>query len=162
MTKVLLAWGAAPLLAVTLHAQPPTPATQPARPPDRPPSGEPATPLPAPEPDLGGSRDRGDDERAPRPRGTGDGGDDAEGSTLTLTGCLERVAPRGFRLRQVEGRDDTVADDVRLQGAAEQLRGMVGKVVEVRGTYEQATPATTDPYFSVDRVRQVQATCEAR
>lgn len=162
MKNHLLTFCIATALTVSLHAQPPTPATQPARPADRPPTGEPSTPLPAPEPDLGGARDRdrGDDRslnRRPNPEGG-----DANVSELTLTGCLERVNPKAFRLRQIAGRDDTVTEDVRLQGALDQLRPMIGRVVEVRGTYEQATPTTTDAYFSVARVREVARTCEAR
>lgn len=159
MTRTLLSLCSAALLTTSLAAQPPTPATQPARPPDRPPTGEPARPLPAPEPDLGGARD--DEDRPLNRRPTPEAGD-PETSELTLKGCLERVNARAYRLRQSPGDDGTVADDVQLQGAIEQLRPLVGRVVEVRGTYEQATPATTDAYFSVARVRQVTGTCEAK
>ena len=161
MTRTLLAMTGAVLLTTTLHAQPQTPATQPARPPDRPPTGEPTPrPLPLPEPEREGTRER-DDERPLSDRTTPEAGD-VESSTLTLRGCLERINAKAFRLRDAKNNDATVTEDVRLEGAVDDLRPLVGRVVEVRGTYEQGTPATTDPYFSVTRVREVSARCEAR
>ena len=129
MAKTLLSTLGALALATSLGAQQPTPATQPVRPPDRPPSGEPAPPLRAPEPDS----------RRPAERGSGDGesreAGEPEAGTLTLKGCLQRVAsPQAFRLHPVEGDDATVTEDVRLGGDVEQLRDHVGRIVEVRGT----------------------------
>ena len=112
----------------------------------------------APEPDL---RDRGK-------RGSGDGesrtSGEPEPGTLTLKGCLQRVAsPQGFRLHPVEGDDATVTAEVRLSGDIEQLRDHVGRIVEARGSYEQATPVTTTPAsFSVTRVKALAGTCPAR
>lgn len=157
MTRTLLTLCSATLLTASLSAQPPTPATQPVRPPDRP-TGEPTRPLPAPEPAPTGARD---DEPTLNRRPTPESGD-PETSELTLKGCLERVNARAFRLRQAPADDGTVTEDVRLQGAIEELRPLIGRVVEVRGTYEQATPAMTDAYFSVARVRQIGANCEAK
>ena len=152
MTSTLYTTIGAIALATALSAQSPTPATQPVRPPDRPPAGEPPPrPLPAPQPD--------DDERVLGGLKTPEDGD-AEVLTTTLRGCLERAGAKGFRLRDIENDDATVTEDVRLEGAVEQLRGLVGRTVEVRGTYEQGTPSTTSPFFSVGRVREVSGTCE--
>ena len=158
MTRTLFTICSAVVFTASLAAQPQTPATQPVRPPDRRPTGEPTRPLPAPEPAPAGTRD---DERPLNRLPTPESGD-VETSDLTLKGCLERVNARAFRLRQAPGDDGTVTEDVRLQGALEEMRPLVGRLVEVRGTYEQATPATTDPYFSVARVRQLAANCEAK
>lgn len=158
MTRTLLTLCSATLLTASLAAQPQTPATQPVRPPDRRPTGEPTRPLPAPEPDPAGMRD---DDRPLNRLPTPESGD-SETSELTLKGCLERVNARAFRLRQAPADDGTVTEDVRLQGAIDQMRPLIGRLVEVRGTYEQATPATTDAYFSVARVRQIGANCEAK
>ena len=157
MTKTLLSTLGALALATTLGAQQPSPATQPVRPPDRPPSGEPQPPLHAPVPDLG-DRKKGGGDGESRTSGEPDAG------TLTLKGCLQRVAsPAGYRLHPVEGNDATVTADVRLTGASEQLRDHVGRIVEARGSYEQETPATTKPAsFNVSRVRALTGTCPAR
>jgi hypothetical protein len=147
------------LLATTLHAQQPTPATQPVRPPDRPPAGEPSPPtLPLPAPERGGGDD---DERPLTGRSTPEAGD-PEQSTVVLKGCLERVDAKAFRLRGTRGNDATVTEDVRLEGAVDLLRANVGKLVEVRGTYEQGTPATTDPFFSVTRVKPLAGECSTK
>ncbi len=151
MTRHLLTFTGAVLLATSLQAQAPTPATQPVRPPDRRPAGEPP-PLPAPE-------RGGDDERAFPGRSTPEDGDPEVG-TLVLKGCLERVDARAFRLRPVRGDQATVTADVQLQGAVETLRPHVGSVVEVRGTYEQGTPASSKAFFSVTRVTKRPGTCE--
>ncbi len=154
MTRNLLSLTGVVLLAGSLQAQPPTPATQPVRPPDRPPMGEPAPPArPLPAPDAGG-----DDERPLSRRASPEDGDPSMTAT-TLKGCLERVDGKAFRLRGVKGNDATVTRDVRLQGAAERLRAHIGSVVEVRGTYEQGTPATTEAFFNVTRVRQLADSC---
>lgn len=158
MTRVLLTLCSATLLTASLSAQPTTPATQPVRPPDRPPTGEPARPLPAPEPAPTGERD---DVPTLNRRPTPESGD-PETSELTLKGCLERVNARAFRLRQAPADDGTVIEDVRLQGAVDELRPLTGRLVEVRGTYEQATPVTADAHFSVARVRQIAANCEVK
>ena len=157
MTKNLLTLAGACMLATTLAAQQPTPATQPVRPPDRPPAGEPSPPvLPRPDPDRGG-----DDERPFPARPTPEDGDPEVG-TVTLKGCVERVNAKAFRLRGVKGDEATVTEDVRLEGAIEDLRANVGRMVEVRGTYEQGTPSTTDAFFSVSRVRQIPGECPDR
>lgn len=156
MTRQLLSLTGAVLLTTTLHAQAPTPATQPARPPDRPPTGEPSPPaLPLPAPDRGG-----DDERPFPPRPTPESGD-PEMATLTLKGCLERVDGKAFRLRDVKGDDATVTKDVRVQGALDELRDHVGSVVELRGTFQQDTPASTEAFFNVTRVRKLADTCSS-
>jgi hypothetical protein len=153
MTSTLFTTLGAFALATTLSAQTPTPATQPVRPPDRPPAGEPTPrPLPAPQSD--------DDERVLGGLKTPEDGD-SRVTALTLRGCLERAGAKGFRLRDIADDDATVTEDVRLEGAVDQLRDLVGRAVEVRGTYEQGTPTTTAPFFSVARVRQVSGTCEA-
>ncbi|BCS35151.1 hypothetical protein TBR22_A43780 [Luteitalea sp. TBR-22] len=143
-------------LAAVIHAQPPTPATQPVRPPDRPPAGEPQ-PLPTPEPDLGGARERG---MRDRPRSTPEAGDPELGR-LTLTGCLERAGSRAWRLRPIEGDEATVTEEVRLGGDVESLRAHVGQRVELRGTYEQATPASRPATFAVDRLTVVGGACRS-
>ena len=81
-----------------------------------------------------------------------------------MKGCLQRVASsQVFRLHPVEGDDATVTTDVRLGGDVEQLRDHVGRIVEVRGSYEQDTPATTTPAsFSVSRVKALTGTCPAQ
>jgi hypothetical protein len=141
MAKIALPILGALALSTTLWAQAPTPATQPVRPPERP-TGEPTAPLPAPEPDFGDTRRKG---------------------STTLKGCLQAVASRGFRLHPVEGDDATVTQDVRLGGEIERLREHLGRIVEVRGTYEQDTPATqTTALFRVDRVKALAGTCPAR
>jgi hypothetical protein len=153
MAKIALPILGALALSTTLWAQAPTPATQPVRPPERP-TGEPTTPLPAPEPDFGDTRRKGSNS-------SGEGEPDA--STTTLKGCLQAVASRGFRLHPVEGDDATVTQDVRLGGEIERLREHLGRIVEVRGTYEQDTPATqTTALFRVDRVKALAGTCPAR
>jgi hypothetical protein len=140
-------------LATTLGSQPQSPTTQPVRPPERPPSGEPA-PLPRPEPPLAGSprTGSGDGERTPE-------AGDPKAGTLTMKGCLQRPTTTTFRLRHVEGNDATVTKDVRVGGDADQLRPHIGQVVEVRGTYEQETPATGAATFRVDLVRALTGTC---
>jgi hypothetical protein len=158
MTKTLLSTLGALALATSLGAQQPSPATQPVRPPDRPPSGEPQPPVRAPDPDLG-DRTR---------QGSGDGesrkADEPAPGTLTLKGCLQRAGtPAVYRLHPVEGDDATVTADVRLGGDIEQLRDYVGRIVEARGAYEQATPvATTPASFSVSRVKALSGTCPAK
>lgn len=154
-TTTLLQTVGALTLATTLGVQAPTPSTQPVRPPDRPPAGEPTNPLPAPEPDLGGARPRGD-RGTPSP----DGGD-VEAGTIVLTGCLQRVSARTYQLRPVEGDDTTITEEVQLGGGVERLRQHVGQVVELRGTYEQATPASAPSTFSVDRIRPLGRVCAA-
>ena len=158
MTKTLLSTLGALALATTLGAQQPTPATQPVRPPDRPPSGEPQPPLRAPEPTLGDRTKRGSGDGESRPA------DEPAAGTLTLKGCLQRTAsPPAFRLHRIEGDDASVTADVRLGGDVEQLRDHVGRIVEVRGTYVQETPATTTPQsFSVTRVKPLTGTCPAK
>lgn len=156
MTVILRSLGIV-MLAGAVYAQPPTPATQPARPPDRPPAGEPQ-PLPPPEPDLGGARDRGVRDR---PRQTPEGGD-PELATLSLSGCLERAGDRAWRLRPIEADQATVTESVRLGGDVEALRAHVGQRVELRGTYEQATPAREPATFAVDRIRVLGGTCRSR
>ena len=100
--------------------------------------------------------------------GSGDGesrkSGEPEAGTLTLKGCLQRVgSSKAFRLHPIEGDDATVTADVRLGGDVEQLRDHVGRIVEVRGIYEQDTPATTTPSsFSVSRVKALTGTCPAR
>jgi hypothetical protein len=153
MTSTLYTTIGALALATTLAAQSLTPATQPVRPPDRPPTGEPATPRPLPAPPSDG------DERVLGGLKTPEGGD-SQLTSLTLRGCLERAGAKGFRLRDIKDDDATVTEEVRLEGAVDQLRDLVGRTVEVRGTYEQGTPATTEPFFSVARVRQVSGTCD--
>ena len=154
-TTMLLQTVGAMALTTTLGVQAPTPSTQPVRPPDRPPAGEPATPLPAPEPDLGDARSRG-------VRGTSSPeGGDVEAGTLVLTGCLQRVSARTYQLRPVEGDDATITEEVQLGGGVERLRQHVGQVVELRGTYEQGTPASAPATFSVDRVRPLGRVCPA-
>ena len=116
MTKTLLSTLGALALATSLGAQQPSPATQPVRPPDRPPSGEPPPPLRAPEPDLGDRAKHGSGDGESRKSG------EPEAGTLTLKGCLQRVAsPQVFRLHPIEGDDATVTADVRLGGDVEQL-----------------------------------------
>ena len=145
------------LLAATVQAaQPPTPATQPARPPDRPPTGEPQ-PLPVPEPVREGDSARPGRDR---PSQSPEAGDPTL-RTLTLTGCLERAGTRAWRLRPIEGDDATVTEDVRLGGAVDDLRAHVGQRVELRGTYEQATPARQPATFAVDRIRVVGGACRS-
>lgn len=158
MTKTVLSTLGALALATSLGAQPQTPATQPVRPPDRPPTGEPAPPPRAPDVDLGrAKRGSGDGES-----GKGDVGEPEPG-TLTLKGCLQRVAVGGFRLHPIEGDDASVTSDVRLGGDVEKIGEHVGRVVEVRGTYVQDTPATTKPAsFSVERVKALTGTCPAK
>ena len=154
MAKIALPLLGALALSTTLWAQAPTPATQPVRPPDRP-TAEPTAPLPTPEPDFG------DANRRKGSRSSDEGEPDA--GTLTLKGCLQSVAPRGFRLHPVEGDDATVTADVRLGGDSERLQDHLGRIVEVRGTYEQDTPANkATPLFSVDRVKALAATCPAK
>lgn len=163
MTRTLLALTGTALLTASLHAQPQPPATQPVRPPDRPPTGEPAPrPLPLPEPERDGTRDRPQDDERALPDRTSPEAGDPQTSAITLRGCLERVNAKAFRLRAAKESDATVTEDVRLQGAIDQLRPLVGRVVEVRGTFEQATPATTDAYLSVTRVREISARCDTR
>ena len=152
MTKTFWTMAGAMALSVSLAAQSPTPATQPVRPPDRPPAGEP-TPRPLPSPES-------DDEGVLGGKVSPEGGA-PDASSLTLRGCLERAGDKGYRIRDVEDDDATVTEDVRLEGAIDQLKALVGRVVEVRGTYQQGTPATTDPFFSVARVREVRASCAA-
>ncbi len=137
MTSTWLTTLGALALAATFGGQPQSPSTQPVRPPERPPSGEPA-PLPRPEPPFASRPRTGSDdgERAP------DAGDPKAG-TLTLKGCLQRPTTKSYRLRHVEGNDATVTEDVRLGGDAEQLGSHIGRVVEVRGTYEQETPTAS-------------------
>ena len=158
MTKTLLSTLGALALATSLGAQQPSPATQPVRPPDRPASGEPPPPLRAPEPDLGDRTKHGSGDGESRKSG------EPQAGTLTLKGCLQRVdSTNVFRLHPVEGDDATVTTDVRLGGDVEQLRDHVGRIVEVRGSYEQDTPASTTPAsFSVSRVKALAATCPAQ
>jgi len=154
MAKIALPLLSALALSTTLWAQAPTPATQPVRPPDRP-TAEPTAPLPAPEPDFGdATRRRGSSS-------SGEGQPDA--TTVTLKGCLQSMASRGFRLHPVEGDDATVTQDVRLGGDVERLREHLGRIVEVRGSYEQDTPANkSSALFSVDRVKALAGTCPAK
>ena len=158
MTKTLLSTLGALALATSLGAQQPSPASQPVRPPDRPPAGEPPPTLRVPEPDLGDRAKPGSGDGESRKSG------EPEAGTLTLKGCLQRVgSPQVFRLHPIEGDDATVTADVRLGGDVEQLRDHVGRIVEVRGTYEQDTPATTTPSsFSVYRVKALTGTCSAQ
>ena len=154
MTKPLLSILGALALTTSLGAQQPSPATQPVRPPERPPS-EPQPPLRAPVPDLGD-----------RKTGSGDGESgkgEPESGTLTLKGCLQRVGTSGYRLHPVEGDEATVTADVRLIGDLNQLRDLLGRIVEARGRYEQETPATTTPSsFNVSRVKALAGTCPAK
>jgi hypothetical protein len=155
MARIFLTTLGALTLATTIGAQPQAPASQPVRPPERPPAGEPA-PLPRTEPFTDRSRTKsGDGERTSE-------ADDPKPGTLTLKGCVQRPTTRTYRLRHVEGDDATVTEDVRLGGEADQLRAHVGQVVEVRGTYEQETPATKDATFRVDLVRTLPGTCPAK
>jgi hypothetical protein len=160
MAKTFIATLGALALATSLGAQPQTPATQPVRPPDRPPTGEPAPPLRAPEPDLGGDRTRRNGDGESRKTEAGE----PEPGTLMLKGCLQRVASSSaYRLHPVEGDDATVTADVRLGGDVDQLREHVGRIVEVRGAYEQETPATkTASTFNVTRVKTLTGTCPAK
>ena len=159
MTSTVLSTLGALALATSLGAQPQTPATQPVRPPERPPVTNPTAPLRIPDPDLG--------DRAKRGSGDGESGKtevgEPEPGTLTLKGCLQRVTAGAFRLHPVEGDDATVTTDVRLGGDIDQLGEFVGRIVEVRGTYEQDTPATTRPAtFCVNRVKGLTGTCPAQ
>lgn len=153
-TTLLVPLGALALM-MSLGMQAPTPATQPVRPPDPAPTSRKPPPLAAPEPDLDGERGRR--------LGDGDAGADAarapEAGTLTLQGCVRRL-PRGdFRLLPVPGNDATVTEEVRLGGSPSPLRAAVGRVAELRGRYEQATPATTPATFRVDRVTLLSTPC---
>lgn len=154
-TTLLTALGAL-ALATTIGAQAPTPATQPVRPPDPAPTGPRVPPLAPAEPDLGS--DRG------RPVGDGDG-DSGSGAarpaagTLTLQGCLHQLRGGAFRLLPVAGNDATVTEAVRLGGSASALRAAAGRVAEVRGRYEQATPATMPATFRVERVKSLATAC---
>ncbi|MGI8671279.1 MAG: hypothetical protein ACR2LU_01590 [Luteitalea sp.] len=137
--------------STTIGAQPPTPATQPVRPPQRPPQGEPATrPMPESESDSSGT----DRPRAPREGG------DATLTDLTLKGCLVRADAKTYRLKDSAASDATVTDEVVLQGALEDLPSRVGKLIEVTGTFEQATPAASDPTFAVSKVRTLAESCD--
>ena len=158
MHRTSLSLGIAILITGSLGAQPPTPATRPVRPPERPPAGTPARPLPAPEPDLGGGREN---DRLRDRRPMSESGDPQSG-TLTLKGCLEETTARTFQLRQAPADEGSVAEPVPLQGPIAQLRPLVDGLIEVRGTYEQGTPATTEAYFAVTRVRRLADDCGAR
>jgi hypothetical protein len=100
-----------------------------------------------------------DDQRPLLGRTTPEDGD-AEPSAVTLKGCLERVDGKAFQLRPVANHAATVTQDVRLEGAVDQLQTRIGRLVEVRGTYEQGTPSTRDPFLAVTRVREIAGTCE--
>ncbi|HTU99124.1 MAG TPA: hypothetical protein VMF13_01190 [Luteitalea sp.] len=153
MTRAFWTTVGAIALTTSITAQQPTPATQPVRPPDRPPAGEP-TPRTLPNPQA-------DDEGVLSGKASPEGGA-PDASSLTLRGCLERADAKGYRIRDVKDDDATVTEDVRLEGAVDQLKPLVGRVVEVRGTYQQGTPASTDPFFSVARVREVSGSCTPR
>jgi len=138
-------------LSTIVGAQSPTPATQPVRPPQRPPQDEPSTrPMPEPESDSSGT----DRPRAPREGG------DATLTDLTLKGCLARVDAKSYRLEDSAANDATVTKNVVLQGALDDLPSRVGKLVEVTGTFVQATPAKTDQTFAVSKVRTLAESCD--